>query len=286
MRLSVIVASHDAPSALERCLAALTAQDCEIVVSDSSASDPRPGLADRFPAVRWVRDPTPARALPELYWRALDQVSGEIAGLLEARSIPDRSWAEAMLRAHGQDAAAAAVGGPIAPPRRAGRNAFGYYFAEFIRFAPPLENGRRDDLSDANISFKRAFLERNRDALRFDAWPSGLLAGPSRMAADAVVEYVCPDDLRAAAGQRRRYGRGYAAARSAARSAAARALYAAGAPALPALLLLRQWREARRAGLSRDFAASLPRTLLLDAEWAAGEFLGYAFGADAGSQLR
>ena len=280
MRLSVIVASYDAPQALERCLAALAAQDCEILVSDASENDSRPALEKRFPAVQWLRG-SPAMTLPELYWRTLDRTSCDIVGLLEARAIPEPSWAEAMLRAHAADAEAAAVGGPLAPAGDAGRSAYAYYIAEFARFAPPQKNGRCDALCDANISYKRAFLERHRDRLQAGVWPGELnqqAAASLRMAADGAVEYVCPDRLSLSAGQRFRHGRGYAAARVGGRSPAAKLAHAMFTPALPLLLPARQWRDARRAGLSGAFWRSLPQTLLLDAAWSAGEFLGYAAG--------
>ena len=177
-----------------------------------------------------------------------------------------------------------AAAGPIALGPDAGPTETAYYLAEFVRFAPSAM--RPGALCDANLSFKRSFLDRNRERLQPGLWPSGLLEGRCPLASEAAVEYLCPDDLGAAMGQRFRYGRRYAASRVARRWLYTRLPYAAGAAALPALLLLRQGRDARRAGLSGAFWSVLPRTLLLDAAWAGGECLGYAAGSPSARELR
>ncbi len=106
------------------------------------------------------------------------------------------------------------------------------------------------------------------------------------MAADAVIEYAAPETLRSAAAQRLTYGRAHAANRVAGRGPLARTPYVVFSLALPLILLLRQSRQAARAGLSSAFWRSLPRTSALDAAWSAGEMLGYAAGPPKGPQLR
>jgi len=75
------------------------------------------------------------------------------------------------------------------------------------------------------------------------------------------------------------WGRSYGVQRVRVISPARRAFYAAMAPALPALLVLRMTaRVIRKRRNVRDFVRALPYTVLLAAGWAFGETAGYLYG--------
>ena len=295
-RLSVVVASHGSLAALRRTLAAVVAQPevAEVVVSDSSAADPRPALQAEFPGVDFLYSPAPMR-LPALRWAALGRTSGELVGALEARCPPAPGWAAATVAAHAAHPEAAAVGGPVALAAGADGLATGLYWCEYGAFAPPLAPGPAEALSAANVSYKREALEEQADLLAAGAWDTLFFARwrragrPMRLGL-AEVQFHNTMGWREAAGQRFAYGRDYAAERArlewGAGSRAKTLAYAALCPTLPALLTARTAAQARRAGRLGEYARALGVAAALQAAWSAGEAAGYLLGADPEARIR
>jgi glycosyl transferase family 2 len=282
--LSVIVTSCDAPDLLERCLAALVTprrtEDVEVIVADCSRENPTPRLAARFPTVR-VRHVEPM-SLPALRWTAVRDARGDLIGAVEARCTPAEDWCEAIVRAHRAAPDAPAVGGPV--DLKAGANAFdwGLYLCEYVAFAPPVEEADAEEISGANLSYKRADLEAARDVLDEGVWEAALhlrwrRAGRRMRMSRATV--VFQNGMRPAAAVRMRfnYARSYAAERIRG-DLGRRILYALGSPALPFVLTTRVARHACRKGYGPAFWRALPWILVLNSAWSAGEFAGYATG--------
>lgn len=280
MRLSVIVTSYNSPTTLAECLASLARQSeaAEIVVADCSAQNPAAALQARFPAVRFLHF-SERRKVPELRWAAFEHTTGGIVAAVEARCVPSPQWCRALLRAHEAQPDAPAAGGPVLLAAEANAISTGLYFNEYGLFAPPIEQGWRNELSGANLSYKRAALEAEPDLLRAGAWETLLHARWRErglrlwLASDAAVTFHNSMPLGTILRQRFHYGRGYAGARFAAAARASRLAYALGSPFLLPFLL-----TARTARLRWNWVRSLPWQLVFGLAWSAGETAGYLFG--------
>lgn len=288
--LSVVVASYNAESALEECLAALVGQPAalEIVVSDCSPVDPTPHLQPRFPTVRFVHFDEP-KSLPELRWAVLDGLQGDIVGTVEARCIPEPDWCEQVIRAHEWQPQAATIGGPVGLYDKASRLELGMYFSEHVAFAPPIAVGPSTMVCDANLSYKRRSLESWKEHLDAGVWEATIHDRERRNGAvfglcSAGVEYRHAGYGAATAiRQRFSYGRSYAAERAS--TVGSRLFYAAVCPALPFLLTYRNWKAARDRGMGKLFMKALGWTAAFNTLWSAGEFAGYAFGRPARTSI-
>ena len=254
----VIVRVSRKESDLERCLAALKAQqgapEIEIVVPrDEDAADARPGSHRRFDLLRAA---------------GLRAARGTLVAMTEDHAVASPTWAADLVAALAAHPRAAAVGGAI----RCGATdllARAVWACDFGRYADPREGPARY-VSDSNVVYRVEALESVRDL-----WESGYretvvhdaLAARGfelRLTRGGVVEQI-RSGLRLGPALRERvvWGRAYAAARG-----GPRALLAIGSPLLPFLLT---WRL-------RRFVACLPLIFVLESAWAYGEFLGYATG--------
>jgi len=280
MRLSVVVVSYN-DARLGACLEALSRQPdvTEIVVSDCSAVDPSLRWQTSFPRVRFLHWPE-RRSVPRLRWAGVRETSGDLVAAIEARTIPDSTWAARLVAAHQAHPDAPVVGGAVAPAAATSVRDDGLYFCEYGRFSPPVRCGAADELSGANLSYLRAALDEAADVITEGRWETALHErwrhnGRQLIQSDAIVTFQNAMDTSTIVKQRFSYGRAYAAARFNPRSFRRRFTYALLSPSLPLVLT---WRTARHlAGhpLSARFWRSLPWTMLFNSAWAAGECVGY-----------
>lgn len=285
-RLAVIVTSYDSHAVLRKGLASLTAQPeiAEIVVADCSPQDPGELLGAEFPGVRFLHF-SEKRVVPVLRWSALGLTSAPLIGALESRCVAAPDWARRIVEAHDDAPSAPAIGGPVAPGSTASAFELGLYFCEYGAFAPPVVEGPAPALSGANLSYKRSDLQAEQDYLDSGRWETflhnqWLAEGRELRLCGATIEFHNTMAPGVALRQRFHYGRGYAAERVEAERGARRWLYAAFCALLPELLTLRMARGAFAKGMGGLFARALAWTLLLNAAWSAGEFVGYVAGAD------
>jgi hypothetical protein len=286
-------------AALERCLAALRAQESppelEVLVPFDASADVAHARA-AFPDARFlpmgqvaVAEPVPGESgRHELYDRrrsaGLAAARGELVALLEDRGAPGPRWARAMVDLH-RGRRLAAAGGAIAcgsrePWSRA------VFLCDFGRYEPPLAPGPARALSDTNVCYRREDLL----AVRAEWEPrfheprvhAALAARGGALWLDPapVVEQARSGlGVRRLLAERYHWGSLYGRIRARGLPPRRRRLYALLAPLLPPLLL---WRIVRgRAGRPGGTAGALalaPRLLLLLAAWSAGESAGYRAG--------
>lgn len=280
----MIVTSPDPSDVLRDCVASLAAQEdaSEIVVAASSDADPHDWLQREFPSVRVLVFPEP-RTSPQLRWAALAHTSGRLVAATESRCVPSRDWCATLVRAHERWRDAPAIGGPVTLTPSASALDWGLYLSEYARFAPPLADGPADEISGANLSYKRQALDEARDQLDAGAWEvfvhARWIAQGRRLAqSQATVTFRNGMSASAALGLRFRYGRSYAAGRSTTIPAARRLVLIAGSPLLPAVLTWRLFQTARRKRLVGPFARSFAWSLAFNIAWSAGELVGYVSG--------
>jgi hypothetical protein len=284
-RLTVVVASAHGPEPLERCLRALVPQvregESEVVVAGTFSD----AQAAHYPHVAFL--PLPPRTTgPELWGEGIAHARGALVAATETLTVPSPTWVRDVLA--GWDPARPIVGGAVEPTRPRGLVSWAAFFCDYGQFMRPLQRGRADELPGNNTVFERALLDRvpafTHPAFWKTYWCQALEAAGVPLAADpAFVVYDAKAyRLVPFLTRRFRHGRCFAGMRRAEMSRARRALFAAGSPLLPAVLLTRILRrlvpKRRHVGA---LAASAPVIVLAVAAWSLGEAVGYAAGAGA-----
>lgn len=294
--LSVVVTVVDAGTTLMRCLDALRAQsvaaELEVIVPWDGSVAAVGELRGRYPefafpalgALAPSGEPLDAFTRHVLYDRrraaGLAVARGRLVAMLEDRGWPRPDWAAVMRALHASHPHAA-IGGAI-ECGEAGRLLQAVFRCDFGRYLPPFAAHDATFVSDVNVCYKREALESVRgvwsdryqevavhDALRRRG-EKLLLSDRAR-----VVETRAPLALPVALCERFDWGRTYGLVRGRSSSRRYSVLLALAAPLVPAVLLLRQWRQhRRRGGRGMEFAALLPVLLVLLAAWAAGEAWG------------
>jgi hypothetical protein len=206
-----------------------------------------------------------------------------LIALIEDVGRPEANWCAALVNEHSQTYAA--IGGAMENGIDRPLN-WALYFGDFGRYQNPVPRGASAFVSDANVCYKRAALERVADA-----WPDsynesrvhGALASRGERLALSPDIIVFQHRLKLRLGpamvERYVWGRSFAATRVEGAPAARRAVLAVLCPLLPFVLLFRQLGNVLRTKRNRAaFLKALPVTFLLDVVWSYGEFVGYVTG--------
>jgi hypothetical protein len=280
---------------LEGCLESLRQQvnppAMEVLVTCDARLPGVKELKQRFPEVSFVavEQLQTARSGPsrehhdELRGIGIRKARAPLIALIEDVGRPDPSWGAALVKEHAHPYAA--IGGAMENGIDRLLN-WALYFGDFGRYQNPVPRGTSSYLSDANVCYKRAALERVADA-----WPDsynearvhGALASRGEVLAlspDVIVfQHRLNLRLMPVLVERYVWGRSFAAVRVQGVTAARRAVYAVLCPVLPFVLFLRQLGNVVRTKRNRAaFLWSSPVTALLDAMWSYGEFVGYVTG--------
>ena len=297
--LTVVIAPTAARGAfLAGALAALAAQRdapaFELIVPVDASIAYAP-LAARFPNVRFVpvsgtaelsasRDPGIAHEGIDLRRAAgLAAARAPVIALTDEHARPREDWCARIAALHAA-APHAAIGGAVENARERALN-WALSFMDAGRYQNPLDEGLALFVSDVNVSYKRAALERTRvwqpsyhetglhDALR--------AAGETLWLSRELVVGIDRGEMRLGEALRERFAwaRLYAGRRAREVAPHVRAALCVGAPLLALLLLARQMRLAFARGRHvRAFARALPLLALLDLTSSLGELTGYLTG--------
>jgi hypothetical protein len=296
--LSVIVTIVDAGPALERCLAALEAQEggaeLDVIVPWDASVAGMEEIALRHPRFRFpAMGPVATKyrgpgGKAEFFDRrsaaGLGLAQGELVAILDDCGVPRRDWARTVVAEHAR-LGNAVIGGAVENGRQALLNRAAY-FCDFSGYQLPYEAGPRAYVSDVNICYKRHALEATRGLWKERYHETTVhwalqRAGETLFLSDRFVVDQVRDGITLGTllSERVCGGRLFAATRSREASRAQRLGWAALAPALPFVLFLRHLRQ--RIRKRRDVGAYLsagPVVLLLLTGWSLGEMLGYLTG--------
>jgi len=300
--LSVVVAivsdTTGPPDAchLDPCLAALIGQknapSMEIIVAHLPSVEGLTRVRERYPQVRFQEAdnlrmytglPGSREHHDEIRARGLALARGSIIALIEDHGVACEDWSARLLEAHGKGFAA--VGGAIENGIDKPLN-WAVYFCDFLRYQRPLPEGESAIASDANVSYKRAALEKIQpvwaEVFHEHSVNAALRAQGERLALvpdAAVYQHRLNLKLGPAMKERFVWGRSYAATRAGLSSAGRRLFYAIFSPLLPVLMLARMtlmaWQKRRTFGA---FIKGVPLTALLIVSWSCGELIGYLTG--------
>lgn len=282
--LSVIIVALDGGSNLARCLHALASQQnpprLEILVAhDDRLADPA-GLRTRFPGVTFI--PCAARLnFPAIRAAGMCRANSDLIAATEDQCIPPPLWCANIVAAHSA-IPAGAIGGPVEKVEPDTLLNWAVYLREFGEYMPPLPEGPRNNLTDCNVTYKRAAL-----AAVTPLWESEfhepLVHAALRHAGQQL--WLSPSlvtsqqrsfTFSCAVAERYRFGRLYGALRANAIGSVRRWLLILASLLIPLLLLVRVFlwvlRRPRRLGI---FLAASPFLVLFSVAWCWGEFLGY-----------
>ena len=282
-------------SHLEGCLKALQDQidppPVEVLVTCDAHLAGIDELQRQFPDVIFIRAEKlrTARSGPsrehhdELRGIGIRRARAPLVALIEDCGRPDSHWCAKLVKEHAQSYAA--IGGAMENGIDRPLN-WAVYFGDFVRYQNPIPRGPSAYVSDANVCYKRAALERVKDSWAEtynEARVHAALAerGETLALSPEVIVFQHRLNLKLGPALMERYvwGRSFAAVRVATLAGSRRAVFAALCPVLPLMLLLRQWNDVLRTKRNRDaFLRALPLTALLDIAWSYGECVGYLTG--------
>ncbi|MEQ1857763.1 MAG: hypothetical protein ABL963_15015, partial [Longimicrobiales bacterium] len=214
----------------------------------------------------------------------LKVTSGEIVCILEDRGIPDLDWAATVARLHAA-LPYAVIGGAVECGIDAPLN-WAVYFCDYGRYQLPLVAGPREYVTDVNISYKRAALERVRSLweARYHEttvhWELVRQGETLWLTPDLVVRQRRRGlSVKSILRERIEWARLFAYTRVREASTLARVAYTLLAPLLPVVLFVRHARmQAEKRVHFMRFAAVSPFVALFLAAWSLGESIGYLSG--------
>ena len=298
-RVSVVVNTLLGGTYTQRCITALLAQKdappIEIIVPVFPSIDDLTRLTGDSPSVRVIvietlphgADPSDPRLDHLLYDRrraaGIVAARGDIIALTEDQMIPDRGWCAALVKAHA--APYGAIGGAIGNAGK-GNLHLALFLCDFGRYERPFQQGKTRSLTDQNVSYKRAPMERIRQV-----WMESYDETAVHQALESAGEtlWLNPDlivrhdrgplNLRQQLRERFSWGRVFGGRRAQNVSVRYRAALLVLSPLIPALIVWRRVNTAYRKGLSpARILAATPALSVMALFWALGEAMGYLTG--------
>ena len=281
---------------LNGCLQAFADQvappSLEIIVAHLPDVEGLDAVKARFPATQFVavadvkgpRETGGGREHHDvLRARAMALAGGTLIALMEDHARPDPHWCAAIAKAH--QAPFSCIGGAMGNLIDRALN-WAVYFCDYGRYQNPLPEGEAHFASDSNVSYKRAALERVREAWAAsfrEVIVNGQLMkrGEKVILRRDIIVNQCRAGLSFGPAMRERYvwGRSYSATRNATLTLSKRLVLAAASPALPFVLTLRLARTAaERKTYFGKFMTAMPLVFVLLLSWSLGEGIGYVAG--------
>lgn len=284
---------------LDRCLAALAAQSdpphMEVIVPYDPPCRDVVRLAAKYPKVRFIAadhlktEKARAGASREhhdsLRTIGLKAAIGDIVALTEDHAKASPTWCRDMVRLLAENPSAAAVGGAV-DCENDRLFPWAVYWCDFGRYQNPVPEGPARYVSDSNVAYRRAELERIRPAWEADYHET--IVHDALTANGSVLLLTPKSEVKQARGALRLFhslferfvwARSYAGTRVRGGSIGKRLVLAALSGLLPFLLTLRIARGVlQKKRFVGRFIAALPAIFILQCFWALGEFVGYVTG--------
>jgi len=284
--LSVIVPAVNGEAPLVECLEALDAAgasrvELEVIVLNRCGEPLGRTIARRFPGVTVV--PTAIGAtIPEMRALGFATAHAPAVAVIEDHVIVPPDWPKRMIEAL---AGADVAGGAIENGATASTTDWAAFLCEYSHLIPPLPAGPSGPITGNNVVYRRETLEKYAAVAAEGYWEDHLHAamrrGGARLVCHPEIVALHKRHYRVAEyiAERYFYARSYAGLRSRSMTGPARVAHAAGAVALPPILL---YRIVNRLVDKRRYRSALARSFPLLAlfliVWAFGEAVGYAAG--------
>jgi len=285
LELSVIIVALDGGQNLCRCIQALQSQQAapamEIIVAIESRLH-QPQMAGQFPQVEFIW-PSPGRhTFAELRAAGVRMASGKIVAITEDQCVPPSDWCANVVAAH-RARPNTAIGGPVDKQGSDSALNWAIYLRELgVGYMPPVQDGPSLQLTDCNVTYKRAALDQFAEVWRESFHEPKVhealeVRGDHLWLSSALLTFQQRSfQLGPALRERYEFGRLYGAMRVSNTPRARRLVMAVGASVLPILLVARVFLTAFRKQRHRAqcFRAFFYLSLFA-CVWSWGELLGY-----------
>ena len=302
-RLSVVIVvisekgEPGGDSELAHALKALSHQTAgpphEIVVPYNPEQGGIPSLRQQFSAIRFLpvdlsSAPRTSERVDEMRAAGVLAATGDIVAVIEDHVRPDPDWSARIIEAHREHHAA--IGGAIENGVDRVIN-WAAYFSDLGRYHNPLPDAPSAYASVVNVSYRRADLESVRSVWerRFNEtsvhWALQAQGRKLRLCPRIIVrQHRGQLHFGELAREFFTWGRSYGSTRGALSGSVKRLIYAAMAPVIPGVLVLRNAADIfRKRRLIGAWIKSLPASVALTLAWSCGEFTGYVAGPVRGS---
>jgi predicted dehydrogenase len=290
--LSAIVMVPARTATVRRSLDALAAQDVrnriELVFVSPAETLDLPEYVGQFWGWTHVRIPR-LDSTSEARAAGIRQARAPVIVLTEDHSFATPGWARALIDAHRGDWAA--IGPAMLNANPATAVSWANLAIEYGPWLHPAAGGAATHVAGHNASYKRDVLLEYGDALgaMMEAesvlhWDLGRRGHRVAVASDARIRHENFSRLRPALAVKFNLGRMFAGNRAIGWPFWKRAIYTAGSPALPFVRTGRALRDLRRARAAQPLPVLATTLFSLLAANAAGELVGYLFGAGRAMQ--
>jgi len=286
VKASVVIASYNARSTIEKCLESLEHQRgpgvSEVIVIDSSTDGTAEIVAQRFPWVRLLsflerKFPGDARNF------GVSQSKSELLAFIDADCIADPHWIDEIVKAH--QSQSLVIGGAIDNGDPKSYVGWAYYFCEFSQWMPGLPKGQANEIPTCCLSLTREafdkygpFLERIYSSDTAFHWKLGRDGHKPLFNPAIKVSHLYADSLTRFLRHETFHGKSFAKVRVREKklSCLQRIFFMMRSLYLPFLQLgLTAQRVVRDGSYLKQFALSSPLAFLGMLAWSWGEFLGY-----------
>lgn len=285
--LSVIIASRNSKSTIERCLQSLEKQanpdEAEIIVVDSSEDGTAELVSQEFPFVRLFKFeerkfPGDARNIGVLHAR------GEILAFTDADCFVNEDWIKRILETH-NGTQHPIIGGAVANGNPDSYIGWAYYFAGFSAWTPQTAPCEMIEIPTTCLTVKRwafekygPFLEKTYCSDSAFNWEMGKRGFRPLFTPSIRVSHINISHLGEFLHRKVFHGKSFAKVRMAEEkfSKLKRLAYGLISPVLPGILFYRIARRViRRKIHPKQFVQSSPLIFAGVVAWSWGEFLGY-----------
>ena len=286
---TIVIALNGREKNLIRLVAALepAARD-GIELIFACAGDCPKAVTERLPKSTFIRANADA-LIPNLWRDGIRAARSRRVALLTSECIPAEGWLEHVLTTDIERWAG--VGGVLVNDPDSDALNWAVYLLRYIRFAPPMNGGRVDDIAADNAVYDRDAILAYPDLLDDGFWEPSfhvrfheagreLMLDPGMFVTHSGTNEAGPF-LR----HRFAHGREYGESRGMRSGIGKRLALLAASPALPVLILGRIVARSSSRGLVGPMIRSLPWLMLFVLAWAGGESRGY-LGALLGSSKR
>lgn len=286
LQLSVIIASYNSGSTIERCLQSLRTQSThatfETIVVDSSTDGTASLVEERFPEVRLYKFSERKYCGDARNW-GISVAEGDIIAFIDADCEADSKWVEAILKAH--QSLDLAIGGAIANGEPSNIVAWAGYFCEFSQWMPKTPTTFFEDVAGANMSYKRTVFEELGDFVEGTYcsdtdfhWRLGRIGHCIRFVPSILVHHHSIQSFPRLIRHEYHHGQDFAMVRVLGKefSRLRTLIYVASCFLIPAKLFLQiVLRNLRNSVYASAFLQSIPLLILSLISWSAGECVGY-----------
>jgi len=246
---------------------------------------PTAELRHQFAWVSWIVTRSQV-LIPHLWGEGLRRAKGDVVAITTSHFLPASEWIASLRAAHAR-LPAAALGGPIDPPRGKHLVDWATYFLRYNAYLSYTREQAVHDLAGDNVSYKRAALEAYPGSLDNGFWELELHRVLLRTRQELVyvpeirVRQQSSFGFRRFLSQRFQHGRQFGQSRFQGRPAFLRMAGVALAPLIPLVFLTKIVRNVVRSGRDKGpFVASSPVLVAFLLAWSLGEAWGYLSARD------